>query len=134
MLNFEDMFVVESQGHNGGITLLWRNKEEVELKSFNRNHIDAQIKTKECFYYRLTGIYGEPYRAKRKETWDLIRRLATNNTLPWCLIGDMNNVLYQRDKKGGRLYPQHLIQGFQEVLDDCELVDMNLNGYEYTWE
>lgn len=46
----------------------------------------------------------------------------------------MNNVLSQRDKQGGRPYPQRLLQGFQEVLNDCELMDMELCGYQYTWE
>ncbi|XP_074374624.1 uncharacterized protein LOC141715036 [Apium graveolens] len=39
-----------------------------------------------------------------------------------------------RDKRGGRPYPNRLLQGFQEVLNDCDLVDMNPCGYQYTWE
>lgn len=46
----------------------------------------------------------------------------------------MNNVLSQNDKKGGRPYPQWLLQGFQEVLSDCNLIDMNLEGYQFTLE
>lgn len=46
----------------------------------------------------------------------------------------MNNVLSQEDKQGGRLYPIWLLQGFQEVLDDCELMDVPLVGYPFTWE
>lgn len=46
----------------------------------------------------------------------------------------MNNVLSQSDKKGGRPYPRGLIEGFQDVLTDCDLVGMNLCGYQYTWE
>lgn len=46
----------------------------------------------------------------------------------------MNNVLSQNDKRGGRLYPQFLLQGFQEVLNECNLIDMNLAGHQYTWE
>lgn len=56
------------------------------------------------------------------------------SNLPWCLIGDMNNVLSQEDKRGGRPYPQWLIQGFQNVVDDCSLHDLMLDGYNYTWE
>lgn len=55
-------------------------------------------------------------------------------TNPWVLIGDMNNVLSQANKKEGRPYPNWLIQGFQKVLDECGLTDLNLNGYPYTWE
>ncbi|KAL8088979.1 hypothetical protein AgCh_038659 [Apium graveolens] len=48
--------------------------------------------------------------------------------------GDMNNICSQEDKCGGRPYPQSLINGFLEVLDDCNLLDMHLIGYPYTWE
>lgn len=68
------------------------------------------------------------------ETWNLIRGLYETNTYPWCLIGDMNNVLSQDDKKGGRPYPSWLIQGFRDVLNDCNMIDMDLCGYQFTWE
>lgn len=49
-------------------------------------------------------------------------------------IGDMNNVLGQNDKRGGPPYPSWLIRGFQQALDACELHDMELQGYQFTWE
>lgn len=101
---------------------------------FNKNHIDVNVSTKQGQNYRLTGIYGETDRSKRKETWDLVRNLGGSNSLPWCLIGDMNNVLSQTDKAGGRPYPQRLLQGFQDVLNDCDLIDVTLVGYQFTWE
>lgn len=52
----------------------------------------------------------------------------------WVLIGDINNVLGQADKRGGPLYPSWLINGFQEVLEECGLHDMELAGYSFTWE
>ncbi|KAL8121460.1 hypothetical protein AgCh_018259 [Apium graveolens] len=101
------MVVVETQGHSGGIVFLWRHKEETTLKSYNKNHIDLQIVRKNGEEYRMTGVYGEPDRRKR---------------------------LSQNYKRGGRPYPESLIQGFREVLDDCNLIDMDLHGHQYTWE
>ncbi|KAL8126087.1 hypothetical protein AgCh_013389 [Apium graveolens] len=126
--------VVETQGHSGGIALLWRFQNEVTLRTFNKNHIDVFVKNKDGDEFRLTGVYGEPDRQKRKETWDMIRMLSSINTDPWCLIGDMNNVLSQADKQGGRPYPQWLIQGFRDVIEDCSLTDLDLDGYPFTWE
>lgn len=83
MLHFEGMFVVETQGYSGGVTLIWKNKEHISLKSFNKNHIDVWVQTKKGHMYRLTGIYGEPDRSKWKEIWTLIQNLAGGNTLPW---------------------------------------------------
>lgn len=81
-LGFEGTIVVEAIGHSGGIALLWRNKDAVSLCSFSKNHIDGIVTTPEGVKYRLTGVYGEPDRSKRHETWSLIRSLASHNTLP----------------------------------------------------
>lgn len=83
----------------------------VELLSYSKNHIDVIITPRDGIKYRLTGMYGEPDRSKREETWSLIRNLASQHSLPWCIIGDMNNVLSQQDKRGGRPYLNHLLQG-----------------------
>lgn len=133
-LGFEGSVTVDSQGHSGGITLLWRNKDEVQLSSYSKNHVDVIVTIRGWHKFRLTGIYGEPNRARREEIWDLLRSLNTMEDIPWVLIGDMNNVLKQTDKRGGNPYPQRLLNGFQGALDDCDLHDVNLEGYQFTWE
>lgn len=112
LLRFEGAFSVDSQGHGGGIAMLWRKESEVKVLSYSKNHIDVLVEINGWSKFRLTGLYGEPDRAKRNETWDLIRRLNNQVNIPWCLIGDMNNVLCQEDKRGWRNYPFWLIQGF----------------------
>lgn len=42
--------------------------------------------------------------------------------------------MHQGDKRGGRPYPNWLLSGFQEVCYECNLLDMELVGYPYTWE
>lgn len=134
LLGFEGVCIVEVQGHIGGLVLYWRNKDEVKIQSYSKHHIDAIVEVQGEHKFRLTGIYGEPDRVKRKETWDLIRTLRNHSHLPWCLIGDMNNVVRQEDKRGGWPYPTWLIEGFRKVLEDCDLNDMDIEGYPYTWE
>lgn len=134
LIGFEGALIVESRGHSGGLAFLWRNKHEAIVMSYSKNHIDVVIEMKGWSKYRLAGIYGEPDRAKRRETWELICRLHSQTSLPWVLIGDMNNVVRQEDKRGGRPYPTWLVQGFQKCIDDCGLHDIELEGYPYTWE
>lgn len=50
------------------------------------------------------------------------------------MIGDMNNILTQAEKKGGACYPQRLIEGFNETVEDAGLRDMELYGHAFTWE
>lgn len=50
------------------------------------------------------------------------------------IIWDINNILSQEVKKGGRRYPIWLIQGFHEVIEACDVIDMDMHGYPFTWE
>lgn len=128
LLYFEGSLAVDCVGHNGGLALFWSNKNEVQLMCYSKNHIDVMVDIDGWKKYRMTCLCGEPYRSKRQETWDLIRRLKNVDTKLWCLIRDVNNVLHQDDERGDRPYPQWLIQGFQRVLKDCDLNDLDLEG------
>lgn len=133
-LGFEGSFTVEVQGQSRGLALLWRNMNEVRILSYSENHIDVMVMIKDWERYRLTCFYGEPNRVNRQETWDLIRTLHSNDTSPWCVIEDMNNILSRDDMRGGRPYPQWLLRGFQAVVEECDHNDMKLEGYMYMWE
>jgi hypothetical protein len=61
-------FVVNGIGKGGGIALFWDESVNVELKSFNKRHIDAP----ESPRWRATFIYGEPRAQDRHEMWTLL--------------------------------------------------------------
>ncbi|XP_062088747.1 uncharacterized protein LOC133795307 [Humulus lupulus] len=134
LLGFEGGFAVDAHGRSGGIALLWHKVDEVSLLSYSSNHIDVMIRSVGPYEYRLTGIYGEPNRSLRNRTWELIRTLQMQRDSPWCLIGDFNNIISHEDKRGGLPYPNWLVQGFQDVIQECGLHDINLIGYQFTWE
>jgi len=54
-------------------------------------------------------------------------------SLPWCIIGDFNDLLSQEDKKGQHPHPNWLSMGFTEVITECNLQDVKLEGYPFTW-
>lgn len=111
-LKFHGMIVVEAEGRSGGLGLIWREDVDVNLLSLSINHIDVEIHITGNQPWRLTGFYGEPNRNLRSRTLNLLRTLVRDSNLPWCIIGDMNNIVNQNDKKGGAAYPQNLIDGF----------------------
>lgn len=133
-LGFDNFIAVEPQGKSGGIALFWKNVNKVNLVSYSRSHIDVSVSMADSSVWRLSGIYGEPSRAQRYKTWDLLKNLSRDANLPWCLVGDFNNVTSQEDKKGGPPYPNHLIVGFNECLQEAGLHDLELTGHQFTWE
>ncbi|PNX66122.1 endonuclease/exonuclease/phosphatase family protein, partial [Trifolium pratense] len=52
--------------------------------------------------------------------------------LPWCIIGDFNDILSQEDKQGNHPHPNSLCMRFRQAINDCDLSDIPL-GYPFTW-
>lgn len=114
--------------------MLWKEKDQANLLGFYQTHIDVEVLVEGMQKWRLTGVYGETNQSLRKKTWDLLRHLARDSNLPWCVVGDLNNVTSQVQKNGGQPYPRWLIEGFNEALQDTGLIDMNIVGRQFTWE
>ena len=67
-LGYEGMFVVDCRGHSGGLALLWKERGWVKLLKYSRNFIDVQVTSQSWATWHLTGFYGAPERARRKES------------------------------------------------------------------
>lgn len=102
--------------------------------NFSRNFINFELIDSQVGTLRLTGFYGFPESSLRRESWNLLRNLSNNVNHPWCVIGDFNNIL-SSDDKGSRVpRPSWLINGFRDVVSSCNLIDIPLIGYPFTWE
>ncbi|XP_031090858.1 uncharacterized protein LOC115995850 [Ipomoea triloba] len=111
-LGFESLFTVDSVGLSGGLAIIWKKEVELDILSFSRNHIDASIKSEISISpWRFTGFYGCPERIRRKNSWNLLKHLSHQYTLPWILMGDFNDLLHESEKLGRIQHPQWLIQG-----------------------
>ena len=51
---------------------------------------------------------------------------------PWCLGGDVNSTLFQQERSSQRRISSAM-RRFAETVDDLELVDLPLQGGEFTW-
>lgn len=96
--------------------------------------MDIEIEDYSKGEWRLMAFYGHPERCKRRDSWNLLRRLHSQSSLPWCCIGDFNDLLGNHEKKEKNDHPIWCIRGFREVVSDCGLHDLPLEGYPFTWE
>uniref|UniRef100_A0A2N9EK22 CCHC-type domain-containing protein n=1 Tax=Fagus sylvatica TaxID=28930 RepID=A0A2N9EK22_FAGSY len=120
------IFVMETWSHEEYL-------EKVTIKSYSSSHIDAIIKEGSEDAWRLTGIYGALEAQRREETWALLRHLDSRFQLPWCCIGDFNEILKLEEMKGRFARPDRQMRGFRSALDDCGLVDLRYRGFPFTW-
>ncbi|XP_020206472.1 uncharacterized protein LOC109791576 [Cajanus cajan] len=132
-LNFDSSFAVDSSGRSGGLALLWKQPYSCHLINYFPHFINVSVTHPKKPTWRLTGFYGYPERNRRKDSWDLLRYLAQDNSLPWCVIGDFNDILSNQDKRGLIEHPTWLLRGFREAVMDSELVAIPLEGYNFTW-
>ena len=116
------------------MAVLWNVMEKVTVLSFSQHHIDLDIEDEARGTWRLTCFYGMPKRSHCRDSWNLLRSLHSCSSLPWCVIGDMKNLLEESDKRGNVGHPAWLFRGFKEAVIDCGLMDIPLEGYPFTWE
>ena len=112
---------------------MWKSEIVVWVDSFSKNHIDAVVNGGSSEAWRFTGFYGELDVNHREEAWNMLRLLQSKPHLPWCCMGDFNELLHTEEKKGGRLRPNAQMQAFREALDFCGFIDLGFTGPEFTW-
>lgn len=60
--------------------------------------------------------------------------MASKSALPWCIIGDFNELMFGDEKRGVRDHPRSCLSGFVETKTDCGLRDLGFIGEKYSWE
>ncbi|XP_024041771.1 uncharacterized protein LOC112098974 [Citrus clementina] len=82
----------------------------------------------------MTGYYEYPESARSRDSWNLLRYLATISSLPWVCLRDFNDLRSNSEKRGRRAQPNWKLNGFREAVADAGLVDLGMEGYQFTWE
>ncbi|VFQ92152.1 unnamed protein product [Cuscuta campestris] len=133
-IGFDGAFSVCSVGRSGGLALLWKENGTASLLSYSRSHIDILVSLPNTETWRLTGFYGDPRRDHRRESWNLLLLLKDKSPLPWFVIGDFNDICKSSEKRGGAPHPPALIAAFTSTLEACDLFDLGMMGYPFTWD
>uniref|UniRef100_A0A803QAN3 Reverse transcriptase domain-containing protein n=1 Tax=Cannabis sativa TaxID=3483 RepID=A0A803QAN3_CANSA len=114
--------------------LLWKDDVDVTLNSFNANVFDCYLAFHNGPSSHFTAFYGAPNVAHRVHTWTLLKRLKdVAPLLPWVVIGDFNEILYNHNKKGGNRRCESQMDDFRAVLDVCNLNELPFTGDPFTW-
>ncbi|KAF7131590.1 hypothetical protein RHSIM_Rhsim09G0083100 [Rhododendron simsii] len=132
-LRFDFGFYVEPEGLTGGIALCWNDVSiDVEIAHKNLVHI-AISTTVDLSRWAATFVYGCPTHAGKEKVWNELKEIASSERLPWLCVGDFNQVLTVGDKFGGNLPDLGRIRAFNDMLNDCRLVDLGCIGPRFTW-
>uniref|UniRef100_A0A2N9GZI9 Reverse transcriptase domain-containing protein n=1 Tax=Fagus sylvatica TaxID=28930 RepID=A0A2N9GZI9_FAGSY len=132
-LQFDNKFVACSRNNGGGLCLFWKAAVNLRVQSFSASHIDAIVNENQTDAWRLTGFYGAPETHLREESWTLLRRLSSLFSLPWCCLGDFNELTRAEEKQGRIHRSETQMQRFRDAIDDCGFLDLGYHGPSFTW-
>lgn len=126
---------MDSDGMSGGLALFWHESIHMEIKSINERYIDVYV----CLSrgepsWHATFVYGEPRVENRNRMWSLLSSLKTSSSLPWIVLGDFNEALWQFEHFSIKKRNEPQMQSFRDVLQLCSLHDLGFSGVPYTFD
>ena len=100
--HFTNKFVVKRINKGGGLVLFWKQSINVSICSYSLSHIDTIIDGNTDNPWRFTCFYGAPESHLRENSWNLLRTINGQNNIPWCCVGDFNEIVRNSEKRGRR--------------------------------
>ena len=131
---FLDSRALNAEGAAGGILICW-DKRVLEILDWEEGQfsLSCRFKTIENgATWVFTGVYGPFTKVEREGMWEELGAIRGLWDDPWCLGGDFNITLFQHERSSQRR-TSSAMRRFAEFVDDLELVDLTLQGGEFTW-
>ncbi|KAG7588745.1 Reverse transcriptase domain [Arabidopsis suecica] len=69
----------------------------------------------------------------RSLLWERISTFGLQRKEAWCMIGDFNEILSNKEKLGGPLRLISSFRPFKDMLNDCGMHELGSTGNSFTW-
>nr|XP_025628421.1 uncharacterized protein LOC112721586 [Arachis hypogaea] len=129
-----DWEFVESVGAAGGLLLLWDDNVFQKRNCYKGERwlcIEGVL-TKNNFQCAYCLVYGAHGRVAKRVVWEELSYIAGLCKIPFCFMGDFNEILQIEDRKGLQSLPGSA-EEFKSWVQDMQLVDLPLTDRKFTW-
>jgi hypothetical protein len=121
-------------GKGAGIALFYDENVEIKKIAVGTRYIDVLIRLNpHGLLWRGTFVYGEPKAHERHHMWTLLRRIKDTHNLPWLMMGDFNETMWQSEHYSMSNRSERNMENFRKVLSDCNLFDLGFRGPGWTY-
>ncbi|XP_025665082.1 uncharacterized protein [Arachis hypogaea] len=125
---------VESAGMAGGLLLIWdEGVFQVDQRYKGERWLCVEgVLTKTNFRCAFCLVYGAHGREAKRGVWEELSYVAGLCQIPFCFLGDFNEILQVEDRKGATSLMASS-EEFKEWVRDMQLIDLPLTDRKYTW-
>ncbi|XP_015935063.1 uncharacterized protein LOC107461112 [Arachis duranensis] len=125
---------VESVGAIGGLLLIW---DDIMFQRTNcykgeRWLCVEGVLTKNNFQCAYCLVYETHGREEKKVVWEELSYIAGLCQVPFCFLGDLNDILQVDDRKGLTSLSASA-EEFKGWVHDIQLLDLPLTDRKFTW-
>ncbi|KAG5108068.1 hypothetical protein JHK84_044975 [Glycine max] len=96
---FKNPKIISPQSNQESLHIKTPNNDEMNVEESVVNDL-VEVCQLDKPIWRIIGFYGHPDRENREDSWNLLRFLAEDTSLPWFTIGDFNDLLNNDEKIG----------------------------------
>jgi hypothetical protein len=82
----------------------------------------------------MTFMYGEPQVEDRKHVWELLHRIKDKVDIPWIVMGDFNEAMWQFEHFSNTRRGKRQMEDFWAVLEFCGLHYLGFSGLPWTFD
>jgi hypothetical protein len=134
-MGLRGFFGIDSDGMSEGLALFWHESIFMDIKDSGPRFIDAHIRFSPGEpLFHVTFVYGEPQVCNRHRMWSLLSALRASSSLPWLVLGDFNEALWQYEHFSACLRSESQMAAFRDCVQVCELNDLGFSGLPYTYD
>lgn len=132
--NFTNVVAVEARGFAGGLWCFW-DIEDISLKVLNctAQMINVEVLRNNKISWLLSLVYASPVVSMRDTFCEFVECMSRFVNIPWCMIGDLNQVTCQDDKLGGRRVMGYAVERMRHMIEVCGFQGLEFSGPRYTW-
>ncbi|XP_061372953.1 uncharacterized protein LOC133315365 [Gastrolobium bilobum] len=124
-IGFNQAVIEDAEGFSGGIWILWKDEIcSVQLIEKKNQFIHVSCNLNSGSSFLLTVVYASPREDLREALWLDLIRIAGDVVGPWMMMGDFNEIVSFKEKKGGASINFTRCSKFCSVLNDCNVMDI----------
>jgi len=135
-MGFDHFDYVEPVNHSGGLAVLWNNDfihASILRKESRAIHMLVFDTLKQTNVI-ISGVYGPAQIMDKDEFWTSLSQMNTVVDLPWCIIGDLNELAAPSEKKGGLNHSLAKYERLNRFLAHINAISVPSKGQAFTWK